>query len=52
MLYGNYAIYYHITQIPPIFPITHGKCKCHMVTIINQAMKLKHYFMTLKKYGN
>ena len=46
MLYGNYLIYCHITQISHIFPIAYGKFKCHMVTIINQVMKLKYYFMT------
>ena len=52
MLYSNYLIYYHITQISPIFPITYGKFKCHVVTNINQVMKLKYYFTTLKKnYG-
>ena len=49
MLYGNYLIYYHITRISHIIPITYGKFKCHMVTIINQVMKLKYYFMTFKK---
>ena len=33
----------------PISPITYGKFKCHMVTIINQLMKPKYYFMTFKK---
>ena len=43
-----------MTQISPIFRIPYGKFKCHMVTNINQLMKLKYYFMTfnLKKYGN
>ena len=49
MLYGNYLIYYHRIQITPIFPIAYGTFKYHMVTIINQVMKLKYYFMTLKK---
>ena len=48
MLYDYYLTYYHITQLSPIFPIKYGKFKCHMVTIINQVMKLKHYFMTKK----
>ena len=48
MLYGNSLIYYRITQMSPIFTITYGKFKCHMVTIIKQVMKLKYYFMTLK----
>ena len=53
MLYGNYLIYYHITQIFTIFPTIYGKFRCHMATSIYQVMKLIHYFMTLiKKYGN
>ena len=54
MIYDYYLTYYHITQLSPIFPIKYGKFKCHMVTIINQVMKLKYYFMTfnLKHYGN
>ena len=46
MLYGKYTIFYHMTQISPIF---HGKFKCHMVTNINQVMKLKYYFMIFFK---
>ena len=49
MIYGNCIIYYHITQIFPIFPITCGKFKCNMITNINQVMKQKYYFMTLNK---
>ena len=48
MLHGNYLIYYYITQISSIFPITYGKFKFYMVTIINQVMKLKYYY-DLKK---
>ena len=46
MLYGNYLIISHIAPISPIFRVTYGKFKCHMVTNINQVMKLKYYFMT------
>ena len=46
MLYGNYLIISHIAPISPIFCVTYGKFKCHMVTNINQVMKLKYYFMT------
>ena len=45
MLYGNYVIYYHMTQITPIFLIIYGKFRCHMVTKINHIMKLKYFFI-------
>ena len=43
-----------MTQMSPIFRIAYVKFKCHIVTNINQVMKLKHYFMNFnkKKYGN
>ena len=41
MLHGNNVIYYHMTQIIPIFRI-YGKIRYQMVTKINHIMELKH----------
>ena len=38
-----------MTQISPIFHIAYGKFKCHIVTNINQVMKLKYHFMNFNK---